>query len=57
MVVINKIYPEQFSSQSSHATFIGIGDEQDTEAPCVTSDELRMASQDMTGGKWHEKIE
>ena len=46
-----EFYTDLYSSQSSQATFIRNSDEPDTEAPSITSAEVRRALKDMTRGK------
>ena len=43
-----EFYTDLFSAQSSQATFIRSSDEQNTEAPSLTNDEVRRALQAMT---------
>ena len=38
-----ELHTNQYSFQSSQATFIRSSDEQDTEAPSIPSDEVRRA--------------
>ena len=44
-------YTDMYSAQNRQATFIPNSDEPDTEAPSITSDEIRRALKDMTRGK------
>ena len=46
-----EFYTDLYSAQNSQATFIQNSDEPDTEAPSITSDEVRRALKDMTRRK------
>ena len=46
-----EFYTDLYSTQNSQTTFIRNSGEPDTEAPSITSDEVRRALKDMTRGK------